>query len=861
MRFASCCRVLCALAALLLASPAAAIPQVASNDATDAFLDSLDRIVEVRTRIDGAWQVRLNPANGSNVQGASAPFPFVSSPGYAFPWSFDFDPVFTDEDEDGIDDNPHDGLFTFTIEGCDPLVIDKPTTDAFDAIFIRAVATVPGTAVRVENLSILPASAVGGPLPDVVAEGDGLTLKIKNVNPVVARFHLQGTLTYDFTDPSGLDETNFAMRLVVVKGGATPGDFDGDGLLDANDNCRKVANPDQADVDGDGVGDVCDNCQFVANPAQYDPDRDGFGDACDNCPSTCKPAVLGSQSCKNPLQLDPDGDGLGNQCDNCPDKANAGQEDVDLSTIQGAACENGAAGLTTIGQAFTSGGGGPLLQLNAVTAADATTASFSAFDVEVVCGSSNAVAAAVAIRVPSEVTATYFGGDTVGGGACVPFFDPLDPVGSLALARADCDTATGINEQRVDKTQTMTFGPAVLDPTGVPSDVLIISAVGAYDGVAGYSNLICAANEGPVRIGTLVMENLSPGSVPTVTSDGLAAYGLSTLVDADTGGVPPENLEFFSGPADGSEAFTLRLTPTPDDITGQARLQLTLDSSTFSVHSAAFCLQAPQPVNPGDMTFGNCTTPDDSGAYEVLRCTDDDPDLGPFVNALATSGTFVVAPNTPGAPSTLPPNSICISLEGSKEVTGAAEPNDRLNEPGLATLLGNVEYHNDKIGIGRPSFRFDGVTDLPGVSNVFVAVEGAVVPTSQARLSDTFDTDGDNDGDGRPNLGDNCPNEKNKDQANDGTVGAVGQDLDNIGNACTCGDGQTINNGSVLPEDIAACQQALAEGDETAAALRCSVFGGTELTIQDIMNLELYFSENPPEDLQILQVCQPAAGE
>jgi Cys-rich repeat protein len=35
-------------------------------------------------------------------------------------------------------------------------------------------------------------------------------------------------------------------------------DTDGDGVLDAQDNCPMTANADQADVDGDGVGDACE---------------------------------------------------------------------------------------------------------------------------------------------------------------------------------------------------------------------------------------------------------------------------------------------------------------------------------------------------------------------------------------------------------------------------------------------------------------------------------------------------------------------------------------------------------------------------------------------------------------------------
>lgn len=39
---------------------------------------------------------------------------------------------------------------------------------------------------------------------------------------------------------------------------ACPGDLDGDGTCDADDNCPDAANPDQADLDGDDLGDVCD---------------------------------------------------------------------------------------------------------------------------------------------------------------------------------------------------------------------------------------------------------------------------------------------------------------------------------------------------------------------------------------------------------------------------------------------------------------------------------------------------------------------------------------------------------------------------------------------------------------------------
>lgn len=66
-----------------------------------------------------------------------------------------------------------------------------------------------------------------------------------------------------------------------IDGPAKPGDKDGDGFLDDNDNCPDVANPDQHDEDGDRVGDACDKCPQIANESATDTDGDGIPDACD----------------------------------------------------------------------------------------------------------------------------------------------------------------------------------------------------------------------------------------------------------------------------------------------------------------------------------------------------------------------------------------------------------------------------------------------------------------------------------------------------------------------------------------------------------------------------------------------------
>ena len=41
------------------------------------------------------------------------------------------------------------------------------------------------------------------------------------------------------------------------------GDIDGDGILDDDDNCPSVANPEQKDRDEDGIGDECDPTPYV----------------------------------------------------------------------------------------------------------------------------------------------------------------------------------------------------------------------------------------------------------------------------------------------------------------------------------------------------------------------------------------------------------------------------------------------------------------------------------------------------------------------------------------------------------------------------------------------------------------------
>jgi hypothetical protein len=105
-------------------------------------------------------------------------------------------------------------------------------------------------------------------------------------------------LAAETADPAGIHITVLSSRDGAYSfkedGGALNLDSDGDGVLDSEDNCPLVVNPDQADTDGDGTGNACyadddtdlvddlsDNCPRVANADQTDTDGDGQGDACD----------------------------------------------------------------------------------------------------------------------------------------------------------------------------------------------------------------------------------------------------------------------------------------------------------------------------------------------------------------------------------------------------------------------------------------------------------------------------------------------------------------------------------------------------------------------------------------------------
>lgn len=112
-------------------------------------------------------------------------------------------------------------------------------------------------------------------------------------------------------------------------------DADGDGFIDACDNCPDAFNPTQADADGDGRGDSCDAC---ANDPLNDEDGDGLCADADVCPFDADNDIDGDGLCadvdncplvSNAGQVDTDSDLVGDTCDNCPLLANPDQSDFD----------------------------------------------------------------------------------------------------------------------------------------------------------------------------------------------------------------------------------------------------------------------------------------------------------------------------------------------------------------------------------------------------------------------------------------------------------------------------------------------------------------------------------------------------
>lgn len=105
--------------------------------------------------------------------------------------------------------------------------------------------------------------------------------------------------------PNGFECRGSVCREEGAVGNCAPG---GDAGGDANPGDAIVDGSPLEDTDQDTVNDAIDNCRFIANSDQADEDMDQLGDVCDPCPPRGLPAD----------NLDSDGDGVGDGCDPFP---------------------------------------------------------------------------------------------------------------------------------------------------------------------------------------------------------------------------------------------------------------------------------------------------------------------------------------------------------------------------------------------------------------------------------------------------------------------------------------------------------------------------------------------------------------
>jgi len=157
----------------------------------------------------------------------------------------------------------------------------------------------------------------------------------EDISQELAAAHALSSKTQFITDK---DTKTFPLNF--ISNPAYNNDRDGDSIINQQDNCTTVKNPDQKDTDKDLIGDACDIDPNNRNPYLGDMDRDGVDDARDNCFALQNPNQRDSNSDgRGDACSDDDGDGILGNKDNCPTVANPDQKDVNVNGV-GDICES-----------------------------------------------------------------------------------------------------------------------------------------------------------------------------------------------------------------------------------------------------------------------------------------------------------------------------------------------------------------------------------------------------------------------------------------------------------------------------------------------------------------------------------------
>ena len=178
-----------------------------------------------------------------------------------------------------------------------------------------ASSTAVGYSLEVSKITIL----IDNIPPIIVTNGTDVTVALGGTYTdagATATDNVDGDISDNIVVTSNVDTTqlgSYTVRYNVQDGNGNSAievirnvtvedvDTDGDGILDANDNCVSTPNFDQLDTDGDAVGNVCD----------LDDDNDGVADNEDAFPLDSSESVdTDSDGIGNNADQDDDGDGV-----------------------------------------------------------------------------------------------------------------------------------------------------------------------------------------------------------------------------------------------------------------------------------------------------------------------------------------------------------------------------------------------------------------------------------------------------------------------------------------------------------------------------------------------------------------------